>query len=138
MKNSNNLNPVATYENAKLKEKQIMQENKGKTGIYRWVNKINGKTYVGSAVEIVVRLYAYYSVKRLNGSNMAIYKALLKYGHSNFRLEIIEYCEPENAVSREQYYIDLLKGGPDYNLNPIAGSRLGYKHNQESKRKISA
>jgi hypothetical protein len=33
MKNS--LNPVATYENAKLQKKQILQENKGKTGIYR-------------------------------------------------------------------------------------------------------
>jgi hypothetical protein len=33
MKNS--LNPVATYENAKLQKKQILAENKGKTGIYR-------------------------------------------------------------------------------------------------------
>lgn len=42
MKNSNNLNPVATYENAKLQKKQILipcnlgeKKNKGKTGIYR-------------------------------------------------------------------------------------------------------
>jgi len=61
---------------------------------------------------------------------MAIYKALLKYGHSNFRFEILEYCEPENAIFREQHYIDLLK--PEYNINPIAGSSLGYKHNQET------
>jgi group I intron endonuclease len=75
-------------------------------------------------------MYVYYSVKRLNESNMAIYKALLKYGHSNFRFEILEYCEPENAIFREQDYIDLLK--PEYNINPIAGSSLGYKHNQET------
>jgi hypothetical protein len=31
----NNLNPVATYENAKLLKKQILQENKAKAGIYR-------------------------------------------------------------------------------------------------------
>jgi hypothetical protein len=30
---------------------------------------------------------------------MLINKALLKYGYSNFTLEILEYCEPENAVS---------------------------------------
>jgi len=128
MKNS--LNPVATYENAKLQKKQIFQENKAKTCIYRWVNKTNGKTYVGSAIDIVVRLYVYYSVKRLNESNMAIYKAFLKYGHSNFKLEILEYCEKENALFREQHYIDLLK--PEYNINPIAGSSLGYKHTEQS------
>jgi len=81
-------------------------------------------------IDIVVRLYVYYSVKRLNESNMAIYKAFLKYGHSNFKLEILEYCEKENALFREQHYIDLLK--PEYNINPIAGSSLGYKHTEQS------
>ncbi len=57
-------------------------------------------------------------------------RALLKYGHSNFKLEILEYCEPANAVNREQYYINLLK--PDYNILKIAGSSLGYKHTEES------
>ena len=47
---------------------------------------------------------------------MAIYKALLKYGPSNFSLEILEYCEPDKAVSKEQEYLNLLK--PCYNLNP--------------------
>lgn len=28
----------------------ILKDNKGKTGIYRWVNLINGKTYIGSAL----------------------------------------------------------------------------------------
>jgi group I intron endonuclease len=59
----------------------------------------------------------------------------LNYGHSNFSLEILEYCEPENAVSREQYYIDLLK--PKYNILPTAGSSLGFKHSKESLLKIS-
>lgn len=63
-----------------------------------------------------------------------ICKAILKYGHSNFTLVIIEYCEPENAISREQYYIDHLK--PDYNLLKIAGSRLGSIQSEETKAKI--
>ena len=37
-----------------------------------------------------------------------IYSALLKYGYSNFSLEILEYCEAAEAVSREQYYLYLL------------------------------
>jgi hypothetical protein len=39
---------------------------------------------------------------------MAINSALLKYGYSNFKLEIIEYISPEMAVEIEQYYLDLL------------------------------
>jgi len=67
---------------------------------------------------------------------MAIYKALLKYGLSNFSLDILEYCDPDKAISKEQEYIDLLK--PSYNLNPIAGSSLGYKHSEEALIKLSA
>lgn len=62
---------------------------------------------------------------------MAINKALLKYGYSNFQLEILEYCEPTDAIEREQYYINLLN--PSYNILKIAGSSFGYKHTEESK-----
>ena len=66
---------------------------------------------------------------------MYINRALFKYGYSNFRLEILEYCEQSATILREQYYLDLLK--PDYNLFKIAGSSLGHKHSQETKDKIS-
>ena len=41
---------IKVYPNAELqkKQKQILQDNKGKAGIYRWVNLVNGKCYVGS------------------------------------------------------------------------------------------
>jgi hypothetical protein len=38
-----NFKSAATYENAKLSKKHIMQENKGKSGVYRWTNLINGR-----------------------------------------------------------------------------------------------
>lgn len=59
-----------------------------------------------------------------------ISSALLKYGYSNFSLDVIEYCESDKLISREQYYIDLLK--PEYNILKIAGSRLGSKHSPET------
>jgi hypothetical protein len=62
---------------------------------------------------------------------MYIYRALLKYGYSNFSLEILEYCDPKDVIKREQYYIDLLK--PQYNVLKTAGSSTGYKHTEESK-----
>jgi group I intron endonuclease len=43
----------------------------------------------------------------------------------------LEYCNKENVISREQYYIDLLK--PEYNILQVAGSSLGFKHSTRSK-----
>lgn len=69
---------------------------------------------------------------------MPICRALLKFGYSNFSLEILEYCNPSKCIKREQYYLDLLK--PEYNILEKAGSpeRSGFKYSEESKAKISA
>lgn len=72
---------------------------------------------------------------RIAKSKSRIYSAILKHGYSNFQLEILEYCTKENAISREQYYIDLYK--PEYNLNSTAGSRLGSIYSKESRLKMS-
>ena len=55
---------------------------------------------------------------------------------TKFKLEILEYCDPKDVISREQYYLDLLK--PQYNILKNAYSLLGYKHSAESLAKISA
>lgn len=117
---------IVVYNNVKLDKSLILKNNKNKTGIYRWTNIINSKTYVGSANDLTIRLRVYFSVSRLNKSHSAIYKAILKYGHANFKLEILEYCNSDVLLAREQYYLDLLK--PAYNILSIAGSSLGYKH----------
>ena len=59
---------------------------------------------------------------------------MLKYGYSNFTLEILEYCEKINAINREQYYLDLLN--PEYNILQTAGSLLGFKHSAETLEKF--
>ena len=66
---------------------------------------------------------------------MVINKALLKYGYSQFNLDILEYCEAKDLIKKEQYYINNLK--PEYNVLKTAYSSLGYKHTKESKLKIS-
>lgn len=65
---------------------------------------------------------------------MIIYKALLKHGYSNFKLEILEYCGINNLLAQEQYYIDLLR--PEYNILSIAGSSIGYRHSEECLAKL--
>jgi len=98
--------------------------------VYRWVNKINNKSYVGSSINFTTRLYKYYSLKHLMENNTPIHSALIKYGYSNFSLEILEYCNSNNILLREQYFIDKLK--PEYNILQKAGSSLGFKHNEKT------
>src|SRR5579871_6880822 len=73
---------------------------------------------------------SWYLEREIIKNRSMVYNVLLKYGYSKFTLEILEYCEPENVVSREQYYIDLLK--PEYNILKITGSSLGFKHAEET------
>jgi group I intron endonuclease len=61
---------------------------------------------------------------------MLINKALIKYGYSNFQLEILEYCDSSDLIKIEQHYLELLK--PEYNILQIAGSSLGYKHTEKT------
>ena len=130
--------PVKSYINADIDKLRIIQENKGKAGVYLFRNSVNGKTYIGSSINLVGRLRNYFSLyfleKAINNTRMPIYNALLKYGYSRFNLEILEYCEPSEAVLREQYYLDLLK--PEYNILKKAGSLLGFKHSPETIAKI--
>lgn len=129
-KKSLQLKPLVIYSNIDLNKTQIFKENKNRAGVYRLVNKTNNKTYVGSSINITLRFYKYFNIKHLYKSKTSIHLALLKYGYSNFSLEIIEYCDINILLLREQYYIDLLI--PEYNILQIAGSSLGYKHNQNT------
>lgn len=72
-----------------------------------------------------------YLEKELKKCNSIIYRALLKNGYSNFNLEILELCNPGNAIKREQHYIDLLK--PTYNICPRAGSSFGRMTTEETR-----
>jgi hypothetical protein len=133
-KNKANIYPEVVYVNADLDKSKILAKSLRVVCVYRWVNKINGDEYVGSTTNLRVRLYTYYSLGSLSQSKRIIDRALLKYGYSNFRFEILEYCTKNNVIEREQYYIDLLK--PIYNIVKIAGSTLGYKHSLETKEKM--
>jgi len=59
----------------------------------------------------------------------------LKYGYSNFSLEILEYCNVDKLVNKEQFYMNLFE--PQYNILKDAGSSLGLKHSEETKAKLA-
>lgn len=129
--NSGNIQPIVVYEDSLNDKAKILKDNLGIAAIYRWVNKVNGKTYIGSTVNLSVRLYKYYSLKHLRERKTPIHNALLKYGFDKFKFEILEYCqEDQNPIYREQYYFSKLK--PEYNILEEAGSSLGFKHREET------
>ena len=53
----------------------------------------------------------------------------------NFSFTILEYCDIEAVIEREQLYFDTLN--PEYNVLPLAGSSGSYLHSAESKLKMS-
>jgi len=126
------------FHNADSQKKEIYLNNKGKSGIYMWINTINGKRYVGSSSDLQRRFSAYFSVAYLTTyPNIILHRAFLKYGHSVFSLHILEYCDKSDLLIREKYYIDLYK--PKYNIiqNPTVPNMLGRKHSPETIEKMS-
>lgn len=124
------------YEDAYSMRKSIIKDNKNKSGIYKWTNKLTNDIYVGQSKSLAKRFINYFNLSYLkNRETLVISRALIKYGYSNFSLEILEYCEIANLTEREQFYLDKLN--PKYNTLKIAGSSSGYKHTEETKNKIS-
>lgn len=97
-----------TYSNADLMKSKILSENKGMSGIYMWVNLITLDFYIGSSINLYRRFKSYFSLAHIASprrSNSIINKALIKYGYSNFQLEIIEYCDSNACIKLEQHYM---------------------------------
>ena len=63
--------PEVTYENADTQTWRlvIFNDNKKRAGIYRWVNKLSGKSYVGSSLDLARRLNSYYNLSFLEKIN---------------------------------------------------------------------
>lgn len=132
--------PIKVYNNMLKDKSLIVSEFKDKSGIYLIHNLVNGKQYVGSSKNLKRRLSSYYSLSKLL-DNRYISRSIMKYGHDNFSVLILELIESDKNIkkdllNREQYYLDLLK--PALNINPTAGSSLGYQHSEETKQLLSS
>jgi len=140
LKSNSAHNVVKVYSNPDTCKVRILAENKSKTGIYRWVNTINGKSYKGSALNLRHRFISYFNINQvLHKRNMLICRALVKSGYSSFNLEILEYCEGNTRIVRQIYNINLYK--PEYNVIKLCNSmrhRSGYVHKNSSKLKIAS
>ena len=79
------------------------------TGIYKITNKINGKCYIGQAVDINKRWNKHKTSpfnKNAIGYDYPLYRAIRKYGIDNFLFEVLEECSKEALNAREMFYIE--------------------------------
>ena len=79
------------------------------SGIYKIENLINGKIYIGQAVDIKARWRTHiFSANTLShkDSSSPIHLALAKYGKENFSFTIVEECEINLLNEKEKFWID--------------------------------
>jgi group I intron endonuclease len=115
---------------------EMFKELKAKSGIYCWVNMINGKYYIGSGIDLNNRINDYFQESYYKSkSDLIIVRAILKYGLGNFALVILEFTDKDELLSREQHFLDTLE--PEYNTLDVAGNSQGYNHTPESIAKMT-
>lgn len=117
------------------------------SGIYKIVNKVNGKYYVGSSKNVFERWERGHRFLLAKGShyNEYLQNAWNKYGEKNFYLSHIEFVTPSKSclLETEQKYLDKAKDVPSmcYNLSFNArggeNSWTGKRHTEETRRKMS-
>ena len=133
--------PIPGWEEADLK---LIKENEMKTsssGVYSIKNNVNGKIYIGSAVDISSRFRDHIKELRKNvHSNGHLQNSWNKHGEHNFSFDVECLCVKEELVSFEQDIIDsyteVLGWENLYNIAPTAGSMLGFKHSEETRAKM--
>ena len=98
-----------------------------KAGIYQIINNVDGKCYVGSAINLKRRWQDHRKLLRGNRHHCKyLQNAWNKYGEKKFIFEVLEnvYCD-NNLIKLEQAWLDFLN--PEYNTVKIAGNNSGLK-----------
>jgi group I intron endonuclease len=111
------------------------------SGIYRIRNIVDGKVYIGSAINFRVRWNQHRCLLR-QGKHFCkhLQAAWNKRGAHAFVYEIIEACENERLIEREQHWLDAIKSYDrsfGYNSRLKAENQLGLRHSEASKLKVS-
>lgn len=108
-------------------------------GVYTITCLTNNKVYVGSTTRLFCQRWGDHKImlRHNKHTNIHLQRAWNKYGESAFVFEILELCNKEFILSREQFWIDTLnvyKKG--FNRNPTAKNSYGVKRSAETCAKI--
>jgi group I intron endonuclease len=111
-----------------------------KGGIYSFLNKNNGKQYIGSAKDLYLRLNEHISHRKYNRAPQA---AISKYGIDNFNICMYELFTYENKATSfklltdlDTMYIRKFKFNDLYHFLENASSSEDYKHTEEARQKM--
>lgn len=101
------------------------------SGIYKIQNTVNGKCYVGSAVDLGKRWGKHRSeLRRGVHQSPTLSAAWAKYGEGAFAFVVLLVCSRHDLLLYEQRAMDVLK--PRYNIRLIAMSNFGLKQTAET------
>lgn len=126
------------------------------SGIYKIINKVNGKYYVGSSNNICDMYKCRWSshiglLKSNKHYNDYLQRSWNKYGKNNFEFIVVEECNPKNLIKIEQKYLTIAfkekekcynlsfeatNPGkfPDYVIQKMRNAQLGIKNHMYGKR----
>lgn len=105
--------------------------------IYKATNKINGKSYIGQAIDFKVRKYIH-KINSLSDNKIVFYKAIRKYGWNAFEWEILIECDNYELNDKEIEFIEKYGTyGKGYNMSKGGGGQIGYIHTEETRKKIA-
>ena len=106
-----------------------------KTGIYKITCVENNRFYIGSAKNLEKRWLRHLNDLIKNKHiNIHIQRAYNKYGEKYFIFEIVELCNYEDLLIREQFYLDELKAyevGFNIGKNSSGGDNMSNHPNKE-------
>lgn len=107
------------------------------SGIYKISNPLNNKIYIGSSININRRWERHKNtLKRGVHPNIHLQRSfdkLIKV-NENFIYELLELCDVNILIQKEQFYIDTLN--PEYNIAKVANSSKGIVRRKSTKEKI--
>lgn len=108
-----------------------------KSGVYRILNKSDGKFYIGSAIDIGRRWRQHkHELKNNKHSNSYLQNSWNKYGEDSFQFLVLEYLEIDKLQNSEQGWLDdtqCFNRDIGYNISPTAANITGYRHTEISK-----
>jgi group I intron endonuclease len=110
-------------------------------GVYEIRNTVTDKMYVGSTISLRTRWNRHLNLLRAGRhDNIHLQRAWNLDGPEAFAFSVLEYVKDATGlIAAEQSWfrrLDACRHG--YNLQSVAGSRLGLKHSQETKDRIRA
>lgn len=107
------------------------------TGIYA-ITSPSGRKYIGSALAFDKRWRVHrYELRKGSHHSAALQRAFDKYGEAALVFSKLLVCAPADLLLYEQLVLDSHDFRELYNVAPIAGSQLGFKHTAETKARYS-